>query len=241
MTDPFRLASQGIQRPGMPPGQPGLLGELQSEVPVEAAPLLVFVVRHIKAVVGVVLLFVAAIAGYGGWQWYETTTLRDAKMALGRIMLTQEGAARVTALEAFLPKAPKALRTGVLLTLAEAALAANEPAKAASTYRAIYQAEPTTALGYAAAINLADVLQRESKLPEALTLLEGLVASAPDTLRLMVREDLALAAESAGRTELALKMYEELAAAPADGRTPMERGFYQARVRELKARTAPKS
>ena len=243
MSDPFRLSSNPLNpltgRPGKS-GEPGLMGELQSEVPVEAAPLLIFVVRHIRAIVGLVLLFVASIIGYGIWQWQGENSLRDSQMELGRV-LERTGQARVEGLEALLPKLPGSMRLGVLLTLAESALAEKDLDRAAKAYRQISSADPDGVLGYMAGLDLSGVLQRQGKFDEAVALLEGLASRAPDALKLFAREDLASAAEQAGQIDKALATYEELASTPAANRSAMERNFFRDKLKELQALAAKKA
>ena len=238
MSDPFRLAAGPLS--GLPgqPGQPGLIGEIQSEVPVEAAPLLIFVLRHIRVIVGLVLVFVLAIVGYGIWQWQAEKNLAAARMELGQI-LGRQGQERVTALEAFLPKAPEALRLGVLLQLGASAVDVDDLDRAAAAYRQVSSADPDGAIGYAATAELAGVLQRQGKAAEALPLFESLAARAPEAMKMYARSELALAAEMAGDLNKAIAAHEELAAA-ATGRTRMEQDYRLAKIKELKARVAAK-
>ena len=64
MADPLRPS--GPQIPG------SLMGEIQSEVAVEATPLLSFVLRNSRIIVTCIVLLVLVIAGVGGWQWHQT-------------------------------------------------------------------------------------------------------------------------------------------------------------------------
>lgn len=248
MSDPFNPAASF--RPGQPghplrPGQQpegGLIGEIQSEVSVEAAPLLTFVLTHIKVIVSVILLFVIGIVGFGIYQWQTGRTLQDARIELGRILISPEGPARVAALEAFLTKVPASLHNGVLLELASSAVASGDLAKAASAYGQLHAADPKGALGLVSALNQADLLQRAGQLDKAIALLEPLEASAPDTFRTTVREELASLAEQAGQPDKALQLYEKLLT-PASGALPggPESAYYKARVNALKARASQKS
>ena len=61
MADPLRPS--GPQIPG------SLMGEIQSEVAVEATPLLSFVLRNSRIIVTCIVLLVLVIAGVGGWLW----------------------------------------------------------------------------------------------------------------------------------------------------------------------------
>ena len=67
MADPLRPS--GPQIPG------SLMGEIQSEVAVEATPLLSFVLRNSRIIVTCIVLLVLVIAGVGGWQWHQAASL----------------------------------------------------------------------------------------------------------------------------------------------------------------------
>ena len=68
MADPLRPS--GPQIPG------SLMGEIQSEVAVEATPLLSFVLRNSRIIVTCIVLLVLVIAGVGGWQWHQRSEER---------------------------------------------------------------------------------------------------------------------------------------------------------------------
>ena len=91
MADPLRPS--GPQIPG------SLMGEIQSEVAVEATPLLSFVLRNSRIIVTCIVLLVLVIAGVGGWQWHQTRVEREAHLELGRILVSTQGPERIAALE----------------------------------------------------------------------------------------------------------------------------------------------
>lgn len=205
------MSEQKPQPAGQIPGaNPTLLGEIQSEVAVEAAPLLTLIVTHMKLVVGSILVLLLATLGYGVWQWQESKALHESQLALGTILLREAGQERVKALEDFAAKAPADMRQAVLLELAASSVAAGDYARAAEAYGELVAAEPTSATGTVAALNQADLLQRTQKPAEAVTVLEKLLAIAPEALRPTVREQLAGAAVQAGDFKKALTAYEEL-------------------------------
>ena len=228
-------------RPGQQPAGSGLLGELQSEVAVEATPLLSFVLGNIRAIVGAVLALVLVIVGYGVWQWRVSTSEREANMALGRVLIGTSGAEQVNALEALVEKAPSQMRRAVLLALASSAVNADEPGKAADAYARVYGDDPQGVLGLMSGLNEADLLQRQGKLKESLAVLEKLEPVAPDMLQTLVREELAAVAEQAGQYDAALRAYETLAntVGQAQG-LGMDTGFYRERIKEIKSRMSAK-
>lgn len=219
----------------IPGASPTLLGEIQSEVSVEAAPLLTLIVTNMKLVVGFILVLLLITLGYGGWQWQENKTLREAQLDLGRILVRDAGQERVNALEAFAAKAPVALRQAVLLELAASAVAVEDFGRAANAYGQLVTADPASAMGTIAALNQADLLQRTQKPAEAVVVLEKLLVQVPEVLRPTVREQLAGAAVQAGDLKKALAVYEELlqseSSAPSAGANV---AFFKNRVTALK-------
>ena len=145
MADPLRPS--GPQIPG------SLMGEIQSEVAVEATPLLSFVLRNSRIIVTCIVLLVLVIAGVGGWQWHQTRVEREAHLELGRILVSTQGPERIAALETFLPAAPSAMKSGVQLEIATTALGLEQYGKAAEAYAAVAAADPKGSIGMMAAIN----------------------------------------------------------------------------------------
>ena len=133
MADPLRPS--GPQIPG------SLMGEIQSEVAVEATPLLSFVLRNSRIIVTCIVLLVLVIAGVGGWQWHQTRVEREAHLELGRILVSTQGPDRIAALETFLPAAPSAMKSGVQLEIATTALGLEQYGKAADAYAAVAAAD----------------------------------------------------------------------------------------------------
>ena len=144
MADPLRPS--GPQIPG------SLMGEIQSEVAVEATPLLSFVLRNSRIIVTCIVLLVLVIAGVGGWQWHQTRVEREAHLELGRILVSTQGPDRIAALETFLPAAPSAMKSGVQLEIATTALGLEQYGKAAEAYAAVAAADPKGSIGMMAAI-----------------------------------------------------------------------------------------
>ena len=213
MADPLRPS--GPQIPG------SLMGEIQSEVAVEATPLLL---RNSRIIVTCIVLLVLVIAGVGGWQWHQTRVEREAHLELGRILVSTQGPERIAALETFLPAAPSAMKSGVQLEIATTALGLEQYGKAADAYAAV-----------AAAINQADLLQRQGKYAEALAVFDSLEKSAPESLRPAILEGQAMSAELAGKLDRALAAYESIATSLGDA---ANNGYFQAKIAELKARMA---
>jgi len=216
------------------PQQAGMMGGLQSEVSVEAAPLLQFITRHVAVIVGVIVLLIIAIVATGVYQWQSEKAEREAHLALGKVLTSTTGEAKVTALDALLKDAPASLREGMQLELALAALEAEQYDKAAEAFGAVAKAD-STAMGTAAGLNQAAVLLRGNKADEALAVLEGLERTAPEPMLPQVLTSVAMAAEAAGKPERAIKAYESLIALGDSEAT----SYFEARIRALRAPAAP--
>ena len=103
-------------------------------------------------------------------------------------------------------------------------------------YRAaVAAADPKGSIGMMAAINQADLLQRQGKYAEALAVFDSLEKSAPESLRPAILEGQAMSAELAGKLDRALAAYESIATSLGDA---ANNGYFQAKIAELKARMA---
>ena len=186
--------------------------------------------RNSRIIVTCIVLLVLVIAGVGGWQWYQTRVEREAHLELGRILVSTQGPDRIAALETFLPAAPSAMKSGVQLEIATTALGLEQYGKAA-----VASADPKGSIGMMAAINQADLLQRQGKYAEALAVFDSLEKSAPESLRPAILEGQAMSAELAGKLDRALAAYESIATSLGDA---ANNGYFQAKIAELKARMA---
>ena len=133
MADPLRPS--GPQIPG------SLMGEIQSEVAVEATPLLSFVLRNSRIIVTCIVYWCSSspvsAAGSG------IRPVWNAKPILSLAHPCQHaGPERIAALETFLPAAPSAMKSGVQLEIATTALGLEQYGKAADAYAAVAAADP---------------------------------------------------------------------------------------------------
>ena len=221
--------------PGMSgvPGGSTLMGELKSEVAGEAAPLLTFVLKHIKLIVSIILLAIAVIIGYGVWQWHTDKTLREAHMELGRILVGSDNTAKIAALKSFAARAPESLRGGIMLEIATAAMQNDDLQTAADAYGQVFQADPQGAMGLVAALNQADLLLQLNKPQEALTTLNAV--QAPEYMKSTIQAQQALALEVAGQISAAITKYEALLSMATQ---EQDINFYRHKIAALKATAA---
>lgn len=224
---------------GQPESQ-ALLNELQSEVSVEAAPLLQFIIRHAGLIVLLLVLFVVALAGTAGYNWYSARAAQNAQLDLARVVMSTQGADRVAALEKFVGSAPSSIRMAAWLALSEAAMAEQNFDMAAKAFGQVAAADPAGAVGLLAALNEGQALMRAGKAVQALTILEKLESLIPEAQRQLVRITVAEAALLAGNPQRAKTAFEALAA--ASGGTEAEFYLYRARSLEAAAQaTAPEA
>ena len=218
------------------PQPAGVMGDLQSEVTVEAAPLLQFITRHVRSIVGLVLILLVAIVATGVYQWHAAKTTREAHLALGKMLTSTTGEDKIKALEALLKDAPESMRTGIRLELALAALEAQNFGKAAEAYGEASKMD-SGPISKLAVMNQADILLNAGKAEEALKVLESIGQSVPENMRIMFLESLASVAEVAGNTQRALKAYESIVALSPEG---ADAAYYQSRIQALQ-NSAPAS
>jgi hypothetical protein len=217
------------------PGTPGILGELQSEVSVEAAPLLQFIARHAVAVMAVLGLFVVLVVGAGAWKWYTSNRAEEARTDFAKLLLQHHGAARIHALENFVATAPDSVLLAALMELGLAALAEKDEVKAAAAFGRIAALDTDKPLGAVAALSEAQTLMRSGKAAEALAILEALEKSVPGHMHVQVRSLIALSARQAGKSDRAIKAYEDLLA----GAQGDEADYYRFCIQSIKAGRAP--
>lgn len=221
-----------LQHTNLPPNT--LLGSLQGEVGTEAAPMLQFVLDHVRTIATVVGLLVLVVVIAGGWRWYARHSFQAAQGDLGRILVTTQGADRLAALEAFVAGAPSSVRNAVLLEEAAVAMELGDNDRAAKAYAGL--AGDEGGIGIVAALSQAGALLVSGKAEEALVVLDRAEAAAPEVSRNLVRMQVAVAAEAAGKLDRALVACEGILASG----NVAEADYLRFKVQDLKARIAAK-
>jgi hypothetical protein len=233
MSKPKPALPPADKPPARAPETAGILGELQSEISVEAAPLLRFVARHAALIMVLLGLCVAAVAGAGAWQWYAGKRDEEAQTRFARLLLQPQGAARVSALESFAATAPDAVRLAAWMELGLAALAEKDHAQAAAAFARVAALDSNKPFGAVAALAEVQTLMQAGKAAEALARLEPLENTVPEHMRVQVRGLIALNARQAGKTDRAIKAYEDLlAGAPGE-----DAEYYRFCIRQIRAET----
>ncbi len=208
---------------------PQILNELQTEISNEAAPLLQFLTEHALKIMLVLGLFVVAVAGLGVYNWHQESVMEEAQTELHTINLTQDSAQRVSALEAFLSKAPESLQSSVLLHLAQVHMQEKNYNQAAENYGQLSQRNAGTALAIVSSLNQGQALILAGKGKEAVLVLEPIIAEVPTNQNTIAQQALAEAALLSGDTAKAKAAFEAI----ANATTGSESEFYRYRARTV--------
>ena len=102
-----------------------LLRDLQLEVSQESAPLLQFMLRHAGLIAGVLVLFLLVLIGTGIYNWHGDSRAEEARDALARTLIQNQGADQVKALSQLAEGAPSSTRFAAYMALAHSALEAH--------------------------------------------------------------------------------------------------------------------
>ncbi len=174
-------------------------------------PLLRTLVQNIKPILFGLAGILAVVAIYAVYDAVQNRRVATAQDALGEIVITTNGEAKIKALQDFIAQAPAKVRPAGLFELAATQLQLGQFEQAAATWTSLEPLadaamQPVVRLGKAQALNQA------GKYEEGLALLEALKTQAPEAYKTEVYMYLGEAAELAGKTEQALAAYRELAA-----------------------------
>lgn len=211
-------------------GASTLLDGIQKEVSPESTPLLNFITRYASAIAGIVLLLLLILGGWAIWNWYHTGKQEEARKELARINMELKGRDREAALDNLAKNAPDSVKLFIYMSLAQSAQENGNPVLAADAYARAAKLDGDGPIGLAAALGSVGSLLMQSEYVQALALLQELLVKLPEAAKSVeLRQMLATAAEKAGKPELALKTWRELA---EEINTP-EKAYFQSRANEL--------
>ena len=188
-----------------------LVDTLQQSVSREAAPLLNFVLKHIKAIAAGLFAIVVIISGAGMYNYTHEQSILEAQSKLATLSDGASTEKQLNELKAFVDEAPEQVRPAGLLALAKASLRVKDYS-AAETAWAKLQATGIESMRDLAGMGRADALANMGKYKEAVTVLEGLVPQASEAYRLSIKHQIAIMAEESGEVDKALAAYKELEA-----------------------------
>ena len=189
------------------------LEEVESHVPESMHPALEFAFKYRKMLALGVGAVLAGAVIYAGATAYANRARTKAQAAMGSILLEKTGQERIAALEGLIQSAPSSVEPAILLELAQAAMSAAEYDKAAEYWDRL-AGDTGDDLKIVARMGRAKSLLLAGKAADAVTILKDLQGVVDDEYAIPVDRQLALAAEAAGDTALALETYKTLAEKP---------------------------
>jgi hypothetical protein len=215
------------------PGVVEQLEQIKKAVPDTSQRLFEFLATNVKPILlgcGALILAAAVYAGVNQWRSTQTAKASD---ALGLILIQKtEPKARVDALEAFLKDAPSSLRPTALLELAASAMISQQYDKASAAWTEL-EGSSSADMKVVAGIGHAKSLLLTGKAAEALALLQSLKAKSPKAYEMPITRQIAVAAEQAGDSKVALEAYTELAAKTESAGKP----YFEFKANQLKTKS----
>jgi len=231
------MANTGQKRPDEPNSSQEILKELQSEVSVEAAPLMQFIVRHATLIMVSVGIFAVVLAGVGSYNLYSSSQLEKMQNELATIVMITDAQKRFIALEEFAKTVPEGVRLATLLELASVAISIEKYDTAINSYAEIAKDGGDDPLAQIAMLNQAEILLRVGKANESLALLEKLELQINSNSKIVMLSILAEAAILANQPERAINAFEELAASTSGA----EADFFRYRGKILQDKNKAKN
>ncbi len=233
--DKSRLDIKEIEKM-KPHEQKALLDELQQELKAEtvqeAAPLLEFVLKHIKTIIAFVVIAIIALSAWGFWQWNNDNEQAALTKEFQKIVDIQNAEEKLKALEAFSQKAPENLLIGLSMEEAKVAVQTKNYAMATEKLEEAIKLDNNTPLSLTLNLALADVFLQANNPQKALELMEAYAKNAPTELYTLALEEVAVIAETLNNKERALEVYQELIER-SDEAAVSAKSFYQSRITEL--------
>lgn len=176
----------------------------------EPTPLLKFIFRNSRIIIGCLLLVFCVLIIFGLWNWYTIQEERKAQTELGRILVKPLSLETFNELEQLEKTVPSSLRKGVLLQLAFWSVQLEQLQKAVETYGVLFTEDPKGAIGILSGLNQSDLLQRLGNWREALTILTKLEKVASSPILTAVYEAQGVCAEQLGEQAIAASAYKKL-------------------------------
>ncbi len=232
--DKSRLDINEIQKMN-PNEQKALLAELEQELKAEtvqeAAPLLEFVLKHIKTLIALIIVAIIAISIWGFWQWKNENTQQALTKEFQKIVYIQNPEQKIKALEEFSKDAPQNLQIAINLEEANMAMLSHNYALAVTNLEEAIALDDNSPLSLALNLALADVLLKDNKAQEALKIMEEYLTVVPENLYTAALEEVAVIAETLGDNEKAITTYKELLEKAEENSTA--KSFYLSRISQL--------
>ncbi|MFP4070572.1 MAG: tetratricopeptide repeat protein [Desulfovibrionales bacterium] len=191
-------------------------------------PVLKKILDNAKFIVLGVAILLLAVAGYSGYSVYQDSAKKEAAEELGRILTQTQGSDRIAALQDFLDNGR--LQQEARMELARAQMDQELYQDAAATWARLAE-DGRGDLAVVARLGQSKNLLLSGTPQEALTILESLRTTAPDSYHRVIDAQIAEAAEQAGNRTQALSAYERLKNAVQDEATEE---YYDYKISQLK-------
>ncbi len=214
---------------------PTLMANIQSEVSAESRPLLAFITKYARFLVGGIALLIVVLLGTAAYQYIQNSRQAETLDAMARIMARPADAKQIADLEALAAGGPESMRGAVAVALVESAVKQNNTDKAAQAYEIMAKARYDTPLGLTSAVAQAGELLKGGRYAEGLAVLRAIEPRLTQESGQQVRMMMAEAAARAGEYELAAATFDKLAATALDD---LDKQYGAARARELRAMAA---
>lgn len=210
------------------PHSPLLVDSLQQSVSKEAAPLLNFVLKHIKSIALGLFLLVSVIAGAGIYNYMHEQKILNAQQTLMDLSAGASTEAQLHELKAFAQSAPEQVRPAALLALAKAALRVHDYASAADAWGTLQKLN-VDSMRDLAGMGRADAYARMGDYKMAQQVLTEMLPVASEAYKLPAKHQLAIMAEKSGDVATSAAMYKELEESVPDA----NKAFYAHKISAL--------
>ena len=188
---------------------PDLRG-LQENVPETLHPVLNWMGRNHKLLIGIVSVIILVVAGFSIFKVVTGHQAESARNELTDILFSNDPG-EMDRLAAFAEDAPEAVAVRARFELAAAKLGEKDYAGAAEAFAELARSEDKD-VHVLATMSQARCLLLDDKADQALALMDDLKTSVPEAYSGSVTRLYAVAAEAAGKTDLAVSAYQELLA-----------------------------
>ncbi|CCH48211.1 YfgM family protein [Pseudodesulfovibrio piezophilus] len=207
-----------------------ILDNIESHVPTQLHPILEAVFKHQKQVVIGVSAVILVAAVYTGMTIYNQHAMKTAQAKLGTILIEAAGDEKLSQLQDLLNAAPSGAHPAILLELAQSCMKNEQYEKSSQYWDQLAKASDDD-LQIVARLGKAKTLTLAGKGAEAVPILQDIAEAASTEFTISVNRQLAIAAEQAGETDVALKAYQKLAEQPI-----ADKPFIQFKIAELEAK-----
>lgn len=184
-------------------------------------------VKYIAIVAGAIVLIVG---GFGIFEYVQKKNTQSSSMELGQILVSKQGADRVSELEAFVQQAPESLVLTARFELAAALQAEERYDDALKVWRQLESDVPDN-MKAAVKLGMANVLEDSGKNEDALSALQAFLPAAPEAYKGEIQRRIAELAEKLGKFDVAVEAYRSML--EAENAPEQIKAFYRYKISNL--------